>query len=156
MIRIRRAKAPDAEAVAELIRPESRQGVMLDVSADYVLEHLSHYFVAESVRDHRIVGAVFLRVYSPVLAEIRSLVVHPELRGHGVGRRLIRHAVKEAKRLGVRKVFALTLVPEFFKRLGFVEENKEESFPEKIWADCASCPKKDACDEVTLSLTLAP
>jgi amino-acid N-acetyltransferase len=152
--RIRRARTSDAEAVAALIRPFSAKNIMLEVAPDYVLEHINHYFVAEAGKG-TIAGVVFLRPYSSILAEVRSLAVSPEFQGHGVGRKLVQHILKEARRMGIRKVFALTLVPDFFRSLGFIDEVKEESFPEKIWSDCSSCAKKDACDEVTLSVTLA-
>jgi len=41
----------------------------------------------------------------------------------------------------------------FFLRLGFRATEKEQ-FPLKVWADCARCPRQDACDEVAVALML--
>ena len=65
----------------------------------------------------------------------------------------ITQAGKEAKRLGIKKVFALTLATTFFKRLGFKVIDKEK-LPMKVWTDCARCTKQDNCDEIAVVKTL--
>jgi amino-acid N-acetyltransferase len=67
----------------------------------------------------------------------------------GVGRALVTATLDKAQQLGVAKVFALTLEPGFFEKLGFVTVSRE-SLPMKVWSDCARCPKQDECDEVAL------
>jgi amino-acid N-acetyltransferase len=46
-------------------------------------------------------------------------------------------------------VCLFTRIPEFFAHLGFVEAKREE-LPDKIYKDCANCPKLHACDEVAM------
>ena len=50
-------------------------------------------------------------------------------------------------------MFALTLVPEFFQRLGFAVVDKNE-LPRKIWGECVHCPHFPDCDEVALAMDL--
>jgi len=57
--------------------------------------------------------------------------------------------LSEAKQFGVKKVFVLTYIPEFFKKVGFKEIEKSQ-LPQKIWGDCIRCPKFPECDEIAL------
>jgi len=150
-MKIRRAIVSDAEEIKNLINIFSKKNLMLSVTTDYVLEHLNHYFVA--VDKKRIIGTVFLRPYGPSLAEIRSLAVLPSFHKSGIGTKLIKFVIRESKKIGIKKLFCLTLVPDFFKKLGFKEEERT-TFPQKIWLDCSSCVKKDCCDEIALSIEI--
>ena len=47
------------------------------------------------------------------------------------------------------KVFALTLEPDFFEKLGF-EKVQKATLPMKVWSDCAKCPKQENCDEIAV------
>ena len=42
---------------------------------------------------------------------------------------------------------------DFFTRHGF-ETIDRDMLPEKVWRECLSCPKADACDEIAVMLTL--
>ena len=55
--------------------------------------------------------------------------------------------------MGLKKVFVLTYVPDFFKKIGFKEVDKSV-FPHKIWSDCLKCPKFPDCDETALMIEL--
>jgi len=62
---------------------------------------------------------------------------------------MVAEAIEQARRLGIEKVFALTLEPDFFEKLGFRIIEKD-ALPMKVWSDCARCPKQQNCDEVAL------
>ena len=83
------------------------------------------------------------------LAEIKSLAVDESHQSKGAGAMLVNAAVEQARRLGVPKVFGLTLKPEFFGKLGFQVANKD-SLPMKVWSDCARCTKQQNCDETAV------
>ena len=72
----------------------------------------------------------------------------------GFRKKLVEKCLSEAARLGLPKVFVLTYEMEFFKKLGFVETEKE-SFPEKVFTDCARCSKVNACDEKAMIYSVA-
>ncbi|MDO8506081.1 MAG: N-acetyltransferase [Candidatus Limnocylindria bacterium] len=149
--RIRPARAGDVEAMRELIERYASEDRMLSRSRDFLLEHLRDFLVAED--DGAFVGCCALAVLTPDLAEVRSLAVRPEAGGRGVGKALVDAGVEEARRLGLRRVFALTLVPEFFERCGFTLTSLGR-LPEKSASECPVCPKRSKCDEHAMLLHL--
>jgi amino-acid N-acetyltransferase len=66
---------------------------------------------------------------------------------------LVTAVVDQARQLGLPRVFALTLEPGFFQKLGFTVVTKE-ALPMKVWSDCARCPKQQECDEIALVRSL--
>ena len=102
-----------------------------------------------------VVGCGALWLYTPTLAEIRSVGVDPSCHGGGVGSRLIEHLATIAKDLRIERVFVLTRVPRFFERLKF-RTVSVNGLPEKILKDCARCPKKHDCDEIAMVRTTWP
>ncbi len=149
-VRIRAARADDLDAMRELIDGYAAQDLMLSRSRDFLGEHLRDYVVAEA---DAFAGCCALAVLTRDLAEIRSLAVLPERSGRGVGKALVDACVAQAKGLGLQRVFALTLVPEFFERCGFTLISLGR-LPEKSAAECPVCPKRFACDEQAMLINL--
>jgi amino-acid N-acetyltransferase len=149
-LRIRAAVADDVEAMRALIDTYAARDLMLSRSREFLLEHLGDYVVAE---DGGFAGCCALAVLTRDLAEIRSLAVPPRSSGRGVGKALVDACVDQARRSGLRRVFALTLVPEFFERCGFTLISLGR-LPEKSAAECPVCPKRFACDEQAMLMNL--
>ena len=135
----------------ELVNRYAAEDRMLERSRDFLLEHLRDFLVAEDASGF--LGCCALAVLTRDLAEVRSLAVRPEASGRGIGRALVLACVAEARRLGVRRVFALTLVPDFFQRCGFMLTSLGR-LPEKSAAECPVCPKRFKCDEHAMLLHL--
>ncbi len=150
-VSIRPAAPGDAEAVVGLLDPYVADGIVLPRTAAEVRAQAGDFLVAEA--GGRLIGAVALRDYGNYLVEVRSLVVHPDYAGHGVGSQLVGAAVELARQRGARRVFALTLRPRLFERLGFLLVDRD-LFPQKVWADCIKCPKRCRCDEVAVAVDL--
>jgi len=146
-MKIRSARIPDAKAICSLINYYAEHDKMLFRSLADVYENLQTFTVAE--REGEVIGCCALEVIWSDLAEIKSLAVAAENRGQGVGTALVTAAVEQARRLGVPRLFALTLEPKFFERAGFTIVKKED-LPMKVWSDCARCPKQDECDEIAV------
>jgi len=151
-MKIRNARIPDAREICRLINYYAEHDKMLFRPLAEVYENLQTFWVAEI--DDAVVGCCALEIVWSDLAEIKSLAVDPDHRKQGVGAALVNTAVEEARRLGVPQVFALTLEPGFFGKLGF-EVVTKEVLPMKVWSDCARCPKQQDCDEVALVKSLA-
>jgi amino-acid N-acetyltransferase len=144
---VRPATVSDAKAIHALIVGYAEQDRMLSRSMADIYENLQTFLVADD--GNGVVGCCSLEVAWADLAEVKSLAVGESHQAKGVGRALVTAALKTARQLGVARVFALTLEPGFFEKLGFVAVSRE-SLPMKVWSDCARCPKQDECDEVSL------
>lgn len=150
---VRPATVSDAAAIGELINYYAERGRMLHRSLESVYNALRDFLVAEDAGG-RIVGCVALSLVWGDLAEVKSMAVLPDQRRRGVGSALLQAAIADARRLGVRRLFALTYENDFFIHRGF-EVMDRNSLPEKVWRECISCPKADACDEIAMTLRLA-
>lgn len=148
-IEFRPARIADMVEIEPLIRGFANDNLMLPKGLDQLTRSFREFVVAVD-GDGYVVGCGALRVYTEGLAEVCSLAVDPRYQGHGVGRGIVERLVDEARALGLTDVFALTLRPEFFEKLGFAVAPKED-FPLKVWADCRSCPKLNACDEIAVA-----
>jgi amino-acid N-acetyltransferase len=116
-VQIRAAKQADTDELAAFIQPFVDAKTILPRTA-YELELLEvNGFVAE--RDEKIVGFCALEIYSPKLAEIRSLAVAPDLRGTGVGKRLVEACVLRARERQILEVMAISSSENFFLSCGF-------------------------------------
>jgi N-acetylglutamate synthase-like GNAT family acetyltransferase len=149
---IRPALLSDVPALEALVAPWVASGDLLPRSRYDFCRHIREYHVAV---DHEgsVLGSVALKLYSLELGELGALAVRDDWQGAGLGRALCVSVIDEARGLGLRELFALTRKPLFFTRLGF-EPAEREHFPLKVWADCARCPRQDACDEVAVTLKL--
>ncbi len=150
-MKVRNAKISDAKVICSLINYYAEHDKMLFRSLAEIYENLQTFLVIEN--EDKTIGCCALEVIWSDLAEIKSLAVAAEHRGQGVGTALVTAAVEQATYLGVPRVFALTLAPEFFERLGFTAIRKED-LPLKVWSDCAKCPKQTECDEIAVVRTL--
>jgi amino-acid N-acetyltransferase len=147
-MKIRKAKTKDVKAIHRLVNSFAEKHEMIPRSLNDLYENLRDLLVCEE--DGNIRGACALHVLWDDLAEIRSLAVQKEAHRKGVGRLLVRKALRDAKALGVERVFALTYHPEYFmKSFGFREIDKA-SLPQKIWGDCLRCHKFPECDETAV------
>lgn len=150
---LRKADITDIKALHALINESAKQHEMLPRSLNDLYEHVRDIIVYEE--DGRICGVCALHVLWEDLAEIRSLAVKEGFQGRGVGGLLIRRALREAKALGIKRVFALTYKPDFFEKMGFTAIDKSK-LPHKIWGDCIRCPKFPDCDEEALIKEISP
>jgi len=147
-VRVRAATIADMRQVEPLIATFAQRNLMLHKTHDQ-LARLFREFVVAVDEEGEVLGCGALRVYTESLAEVASLAVAEHAHGLGIGRRIVEALVGEARALGIATVFALTLQESFFHRAGFRTVAKE-MFPLKVWADCRSCPKLMACDEIAV------
>lgn len=115
---IRTAVPSDATPVRELLRAAS-------LPLDGVPDDLAHFLVAE--RDGRIVGAIGLELYGDA-ALLRSAVVQADLRGTGVGERLVQALLAKARTAQVRTMILLTTTADaWFPRFGFTRITRADA-----------------------------
>lgn len=100
------------------------EGTTLPITADEVALGLGQFVVAE--RDGQILSCGALVVFSPAMAEVRSIAVSPAARGTGLGAAVVRRLIDEANSLELDQLVLLTKVPDFFGRLGFISASPED------------------------------
>jgi len=148
---IRKAKLVDIKTIQMLINDFAKREQMLPRSLNELYESVRDFIVYEL--DGEIIGVCALRIMWDDLGEIRSLAVRPQDQRKGIGRQLVRRCLKEAREIGLKRVFALTYQPLFFKKLGFKDIDKAK-LPQKIWSDCIKCHKFPECDEHAVIVSL--
>jgi N-acetylglutamate synthase-like GNAT family acetyltransferase len=112
---LRPAQPGDVPAILALITEHAEQ--LLPRRRADVEALIETFWVMEERGD--VVGCCCLEVYSPKIAEVRSLAVRATARGRGYGARLVSAAVAEAKRRGIPQVLVVTSNVEFFSRQHF-------------------------------------
>jgi amino-acid N-acetyltransferase len=154
MMIVRPAELKDVRRICELLKIYSEQHIVLARDEADVTFYLKNFTVCEI--DGVVEGCSALRDFGNELYEVRSLVVNPDKKGMGIGRRMIEFQFSKFK--GTEKnvrIFALTYQIEFFRKMGFSEVEKE-LFPEKIWSDCVKCAKREHCDEIAVLYEIKP
>ncbi len=144
---IRKTNILDSKAIQSLVNESAKKQEVLPRSLNDIYENVRDFFVFSE--DDKIAGCCALHITWEDLAEIRSLVVKLESRGHGIGGELIGACVREARDLKIKKVFLLTRKPDFFKKFGFGEIEKS-LLPHKIWKDCTCCVLFPDCNEIAM------
>ncbi|MCD4687393.1 MAG: GNAT family N-acetyltransferase [Anaerolineae bacterium] len=144
---IRHPHPDEAERICALFENEVQAGRMLPRVPDHIRTQRDDWLVI--VQDDQVAGCVSLVQFNGSLCEIRSLAVDPTYQGQGLASRLVLAAVHLACQRDVPRVLALTRAVGLFTKLGF-QTDTVKNYPEKVWADCAPCPFRHACDEVAL------
>jgi amino-acid N-acetyltransferase len=150
-VMLRKAQLKDIKCIQKLLTHYASRGDMLSRSLSELYESVRDFYVFEE--EGKLIGACALHIMWEDLAELRSVAVLEEATRHGIGTRLVRACLDEARELGIKRVFCLTYKPEFFGLFGFRIVDKAE-LPQKVWRDCVNCVKFPDCDEIAMILDL--
>ena len=144
---IRKAQIRDIKEIQKLINSFAKKDLMLPRSLNELYESMRDFWVAEE--NNKVVGCCALHISWDDLAEIKSLAVAKNRQGKGIARELVLACLDEAKKLGAKRIFALTYKPDYFKKFGF-KRIKNADLPHKIWAECINCCKFPDCQEIAM------
>ena len=144
----RKAGVKEVGDIHKLLSRYADQGLLLPRSLSEIYNHLRDYSVIDDINGN-IIAVCALGVCWEDLGEIRSLAVVEGHQGKGLGTALVDNCIKEAASLGLKQIFVLTYVPDFFTKAGFRVIEKS-TLPHKVWADCLKCPKFPDCDEIAM------
>ena len=148
---VRAAGAGDVAGIQVLLNHYAGMGDLLPRTKTDIIANLEHFRVIE--HNGSIIACGSLEHFTGELAEIRSLMVASDIKGGGLGRKIVKTLIETAEQRKVSRLMALTYVPQFFHKLGFRTVDKS-IFPEKIWGICVNCYKFHNCDEIAVLLEL--
>lgn len=148
---LRTARADEAAAILALIEAHLEEGHLLPRTLTELALHASRFVVA--LAGAHLVACAELAPLSSAVAEVRSLVVHPDARHEGVGRQLVDELVRRARVQGFDTLSAFTHRPGYFVRMGF-SIVPHYWMREKIATDCQACALFRKCGQAAVVLSL--
>ncbi len=116
---VRSARTADVSAIKALVDVYTGRRLLLAKDMVTLYETVQEFWVVEL--DGAVVGCGALHVLWEDLAEIRTVAVHPDVRGRQLGDLLMVALIARARELGLERLFALTFETRFFGRHGFIE-----------------------------------
>lgn len=150
----RNAQLHDARNIHQLIESFTDDGTLLHRSYAEICANI-HTFTVVETGSRQFVGCAALHVYGPHLAEVRSIVVHPDTKGRGAGGLLVRALLDRAEADGIKCVCLFTRIPTFFEHFHFRIAD-HQTFRDKVMKDCMRCARRNACDEIAMAIGELP
>lgn len=116
---VREATIEDVGGILALIQPLEAAGVLVPRSREQLEIEISLFDVM--VRDGTVIACSALIPFADqAMAEFSCVAVHPDYRREGRAEALLKRAEASARRLGIRRLFALTTqTPHWFIEHGF-------------------------------------
>lgn len=115
---VRRATTSDVPSIKALVDIYSGR-ILLEKNLVTLYEGVQEFWVAEL--DGELIGCGALHVLWADLGEVRTVAVHPKVKGQGVGHLIVDRLLDVARELHLHRIFVLTFETEFFSRHGFIE-----------------------------------
>lgn len=114
---VREACRDDIPGLEILVDRFVQANRLLPRTTDELSDLIPFGFVA--IAGDEVVGFAALEIYSAKLAEIRSLAVHDNFQGRGIGKALVQKCVELAVKRNILEVMAITSSEGFFQACGF-------------------------------------
>lgn len=146
---MRRARTSDVPWIQELVEPLVQRRILLGKDNVVLYEAVQEFRVAED-ESGRLVGCGALHVFWEDLGEVRTLAVHDDWLGAGVGRALLQQLEADALELGLSRLFCLTFEVDFFKRNGYVVSPLALVEPE-VYAELVRSPDEGVAEFLDLA-----
>lgn len=109
-VKIRKARKTDYQHILDLVKKYPK--IIVEPYPKW-----RKYFVAAD--NKKIIGCCALEIYSPKIAEVRSIAVIPKYGKKGIGKQLIAKCLEITEKRDVHEVFVVTSIPKYFNKLGF-------------------------------------
>ena len=116
---VRPATTADIKTIRHIIDINKASRRMLEKETVTLYETVQEFVVAEV--NNKVVGCGALHVLWEDLAEVRTVGVDEDVRGKGVGHKILEELISRAKKVGVKRIFCLTFETQFFGSHGFKE-----------------------------------
>jgi pyrroline-5-carboxylate reductase len=149
---IRKPRLTEIAEIKRLLDSAAEEGAVLRRPLMELYENVRDFYTYADERG--VGGCCALHIDMVDLAEIRSLVVRPDLRGTGIGKALLMACMEEARSLNIPRVYCLTRNADFFSAYGFSVVEKQD-LPHKVFNDCVRCSLFPDCDEIAMTYMLS-
>jgi amino-acid N-acetyltransferase len=114
----RRANLNDIQGILALLKPLEEKQILVKRSPEKIAAQIDSFVVNE--RDGMIIGCAAIHKLSENQAELACVAVHPGYQNNGRGDALLAEVEKQAKRAGIKQLYALTTQTElWFVERGF-------------------------------------
>ncbi|WP_382303583.1 amino-acid N-acetyltransferase [Herbiconiux sp. UC225_62] len=148
-VSIRRARTSDVPRIQELVEPLVQRRILLGKDAVVFYEAVQEFRVAEDPNGE-LVGCGALHVFWEDLGEVRTLAVHDDWLGQGIGRALVQRIEADALELGLSRLFCLTFEVPFFERNGYTASPLSLVDPE-VYAELVRSPDEGVAEFLDLA-----
>ena len=120
----------NVEWIQKYFKIEPQDEKVLDQAKEYILDKGGRIYFAQYAGN--IVGTVALIKVSDEEYELAKMGVRPEAQGKQIGKKLVLHAIEEARKMGAKQLFletnsALNPAIELYKKCGFHKVNLRPS-----------------------------
>lgn len=146
-MQIQKPSVANFDSLYALIKHYSDQRLMLPLSLDEIYHRAQGFRVIAD--NDWVLASAHLDIFTPELAEIKSLAVDHKYTGKGFGRTMVDDCEQEARELGIKKVFVLTYQQKFFEKLGYTVVDLA-TLPEKVYKECVKCHYYNNCNEIAM------
>jgi amino-acid N-acetyltransferase len=144
---LRKARLKDIKKIQRLVNFYAKKNEMLPLSLSELYDNIRDFYVYEE--RGKVVGCGALHISWDTLGEIRSLAVQKNRQKKGIGKKIVKICLQEAKELGLERVFVLTYKPGYFRKFNFEGIDKDQ-LPHKVWRECVKCIHFPGCKENAL------
>jgi amino-acid N-acetyltransferase len=153
-VTVRPARTADVKHIKRLIEPLVSERILLGKDPVVFYESIQQFVVAEEA--DTIVGCGALHVMWRDLAEVRTLAVAETHRGLGVGHVILEELEKNARELGISRLFCLTFETTFFESHGFAaigenEPDRADAVSKKVYAELVRSPDEGIAEFLDLA-----
>ncbi|MES2626868.1 MAG: amino-acid N-acetyltransferase [Pseudomonadota bacterium] len=126
---LRPATIKDVGGILELIEPLEEEGVLVHRSRELLEAEIEQFVIIE--REGMIIACGALYPQDAQSGEVACMATHPEYRNHSRGQMILEQIEKNARKLGLGRLFVLTTKsPHWFVERGFVASSVDD-LPEK-------------------------
>ncbi|MCS5718094.1 amino-acid N-acetyltransferase [Herbiconiux sp. CPCC 205763] len=149
LVTVRRARTSDVPRIQELVEPLVQRRILLGKDAVVFYEAVQEFRVAEDSNGD-LVGCGALHVFWEDLGEVRTLAVHDDWLGQGIGRALVQRIESDALELGLSRLFCLTFEVPFFEHNGYTASPLSLVAPE-VYAELVRSPDEGVAEFLDLA-----
>ncbi|PPF80642.1 amino-acid N-acetyltransferase [Subtercola sp. Z020] len=148
-VTVRRARTSDIPWIQRLTEPLVQERVLLGKDSVVLYEAVQEFRIA--VDEHGTpIGCGALHVFWEDLGEVRTLAVDRAHLGRGVGHALLDQIERDARELGLSRLFCLTFEVSFFERHDFVASPLSLVAPE-VYAELVRSPDEGVAEFLDLA-----